>query len=165
MEPGQNGSDTKTITGGEGACPLEVSPEPQPVIDQPKLKVKPEKNLKRVEAGKKLAERNKKEKEKMLADIAQANANANEANNTLKSYLEQKEASKPSVYQTPFIISGVVFLAGLYIWSSRPNLARHDPAWRAPSQHEPPPDPAWGTPHPRCGQRQAQINDDDMYKI
>ena len=81
MEPEQSKSDT----GGEGAGPL----EPQLVIDQPKPKVKPEKSLKRVDAGKKkLAEHNKKEKEKMLADIAQANANANEANNTLKSYLE-----------------------------------------------------------------------------
>ena len=66
----------------------------------------------------------------MLADIAQANANANEANNTLKGYLEQKEAIKPSVYRTPLIISGVMFLAGLYIWSSRP-----DPALRRTPPH------------------------------
>ena len=89
--------------------------------------VKPAKNPKRVAAGKKLVENNKKAKEKMLEIIAEANANASKANenandakNTLKNYLEQRSA-KPNLqeYQTPIVISGALLLAGLYLWSSK----------------------------------------------
>ena len=51
-------------------------------------------NPKRVEAGKRLGENNKKAKEKMLADIAEANANANEVKSTLTNYLDQMSSKR-----------------------------------------------------------------------
>jgi len=110
---------------------IDEASEPQLAIPPPP--VKPAKNPKRVAAGKKLVEHNKKAKEKMLEDIAEANANASKANananeavTTLKGYLEQQSAQTRArdgislqEYQTPIIISGVLLLAGLYLWSSK----------------------------------------------
>ena len=90
-------------------------------VEQSQPEVRPRKNPKRVEAGKKLAERNRKEKEKMLADIALANAKASEADSALKSYLEQQKTPASFDYWTPgLIISGALVLVGLYVWASKP---------------------------------------------
>ena len=102
---------------------IDIQHEPE-VVDERPTPVKSAKNPKRVEAGKKMAAHHKKAKEKMLEDIAEANANANEAMSTLKSYLEQrsqpeKEVGKLQKYQTPIIVSGALLLAGLYLWTTR----------------------------------------------
>ena len=101
----------------------EASPEPIKKEVSPVPETKPIKNQKRVEAGKKLVEHNKKAKEKMLEDIAMANANANEAKTILKDYLDKvpkpPAGNKLQEYQTPIIISGALLIAALYIWSSK----------------------------------------------
>ena len=115
------------------------------------------KNPNRVAAGKKLTEHNKKAKEKMLEDIAEANANSSKANlnadeavNALNNYLKQsvKPSNSLQEYQTPIIIiSGALLLAGLYLWSSKPQSADQPSA----AQPSPP--------------RSEAVNDNDMFTI
>ena len=131
---------------------------------------KPAKNPKRVAAGKKLVENNKKAKEKMLEDIAEANANALKANtnaeetrNTLKSYLEQKSNNKQSPsekeisplekYQN-FIISGLLLIGGLYIWSANPTAFKGKPKPVPEAKTTPVPEAKPSNPQP-----------DDLYTI
>ena len=149
MEPEQSESVTTNATE---KVPVEQS---QPEVRQHK------KNPKRVEAGKKLAERNKKEKEKMLADIALANAKASETDSALKSYLEQQRTSTPTPpdYLTPgLFISGVLVLVGLYIWASRPkekpSAVKSTPVGDTPKPVLPP-----------VTSKPVVIEDDDMYSI
>ena len=141
-----------------------ASPEPEPA--------KRVKNQKRVEAGRKVQEHNKRTKEKMLTDIAEANAkaskadaNANEAMTTLKDYLEQH--SQPSTltrptessfqqYQTPIIVSSLLLLAGLYFWATR-GTKQSDPTQFAPANESAVFAPA--------NEEQDQQNNDDLYKI
>ena len=129
----------------------EASPKPITISPASQKKVK---NPKRIEAGKKLQEHNKRTKEKMLTDIAEANAkaskadaNANEAMTTLKSYLEQQKQSPLQEYQTPIIVSSLLLLAGLYFWATR-GTKQSDPTQFAPANEE-----------------QDQQNNDDLYKI
>ena len=120
------------------------------------------KNPKRIEAGKKLQEHNKLAKEKILTDIAEANAkaskadaNANEAMTTLKSYLEQQKQSPLQEYQTPIIITSLLLLAGLYLWSTK-EAKQSDPAPSAPTN---------GSANGSAIDAQGQKNNDDIYKI
>ena len=121
------------------------------------------KNPKRIEAGKKLQEHNKRAKEKILTDIAEANAkaskadaNANEAMTTLKSYLEQQKQSSFQQYQTPIIVSSLLLLAGLYFWATR-GTKQSDPTQFAPANESAVFAPA--------NEEQDQQNNDDLYKI
>ena len=139
-----------------------ASPEPEPA--------KRVKNQKRVEAGRKVQEHNKRTKEKMLTDIAEANAkaskadaNANEAMTTLKDYLEQRPSTltRPTEssfqqYQTPIIVSSLLLLAGLYFWATR-GTKQSDPTQFAPANESAVFPPAKG--------EQDQQNNDDLYKI
>ena len=128
------------------------------------------KNPKRIEAGKKLQEHNKLAKEKILTDIAEANAkaskadaNANEAMTTLKDYLEQH--SQPSTLTRPtessfqqysIIVSSLLLLAGLYFWATR-GTKQSDPTQFAPANESAVFAPA--------NEEQDQQNNDDLYKI
>ena len=132
--------------------------KPAPPFVEP---VKSAKNPKRVAAGKKLTVYNKKAKEKMLEDIAEANANSSKANlnadeavNALNNYLKQsvKPSNSLQEYQTPIIIiSGALLLAGLYLWSSKLQSADQLSAPPQPAQPSPP--------------RPEAVNDNDMFTI
>ena len=97
----------------------------------------------------------------MLEDIAEANANSSKANlnadeavNALNNYLKQsvKPSNSLQEYQTPIIIiSGALLLAGLYLWSSKPQSAGQPSAPLQPAQPSPP--------------RPEAVNDNDMFTI
>ena len=137
-----------------------ASPEPEPA--------KRVKNQKRVEAGRKVQEHNKRTKEKMLTDIAEANAkaskadaNANEAMTTLKDYLEQRPSTltrptESSFQQYSIIVSSLLLLAGLYFWATR-GTKQSDPTQFAPANESAVFAPA--------NEEQDQQNNDDLYKI
>ena len=138
----------------------EASPKPITNTDSPASQKKV-KNPKRIEAGKKLQEHNKLAKEKILTDIAEANAkaskadaNANEAMTTLKSYLEQQKQS--SFQQYSIIVSSLLLLAGLYFWATR-GTKQSDPTQFAPANESAVFAPA--------NEEQDQQNNDDLYKI
>ena len=153
MEPEHN-VDEKLDVRANNVEPV----KPAPPFVEP---VKSAKNPKRVAAGKKLTEHNKKAKEKMLEDIAEANANASKANsnsdeavNALNNYLKQsvKPSNSLQEYQTPIIIiSGALLLAGLYLWSSKLQSADQLSAPPQPAQPSPP--------------RPEAVNDNDMFTI
>ena len=113
MEPEQSESVTTTV---EETVPAEQS---QPEVKQHK------KNPKRVEAGKKLAEHNKKMKEQMLEAIALAKAKASEVDNALQSYREasnrEQQISKSTSHNWTYglVISGALVLVGLCFWASK----------------------------------------------
>ena len=163
------------VTGYVAAPPAATgyvaAPPAAPPAAEPTPESKPAKNPKRVAAGKKLVENNKKAKEKMLEDIAEARANAIKANtnaeetrNTLKSYLEQKSNNKQSPsekqmsplekYQTHFIISGLLLIGGLYIWSANPTAFKGKPTPVPETKPTPMPEAKPSKPQP-----------DDLYTI
>ena len=146
----------KIIDEMQPAEPLNVVAAEPPNVIAAEPSSKPAKKPKRIAAGKKLQEHNKRAKEKMLEDIAEANANANDAMSTLKNYLEHikpdhglpvgvrgetPRQSHLQEYQTPIVISGVLLLAGLYIWSSRPQKTQEHPPPQQPAANPPPAKP------------------------
>ena len=145
----------------------EASPKPITNTDSPASQKKV-KNPKRIEAGKKLQEHNKRTKEKMLTDIAEANAkaskadaNANEAMTTLKDYLEQRPSTltrptESSFQQYSIIVSSLLLLAGLYFWATR-GTKQSDPTQFALANESAVFAPA--------NEEQDQQNNDDLYKI